>query len=134
MTTGHKTTYVYDVTPNPKVRMTRRDTWSSDKVRPAVVKWRAFKTEVERLGITVQDGDCIAFGIPMPESWSAKKRAAHAFTPHRAKPDLDNLLGGLFDAAMPKGDQHIAGLGEVRKFWSYFGTITIVRQNFQAGA
>lgn len=123
-------TVVYAVTPSPKVRMTRKDTWSTSKVRPAVQRWRVFQDEVKRLAITVQDGDAIAFGVPMPESWPAKKRAAHLGMPHRAKPDLDNLLGGLFDAAMLSqngGDQHIAHVGCLTKYWAETGEIAIDR-------
>jgi Holliday junction resolvase RusA-like endonuclease len=125
--TGHMTTHRYAVAPQPKVRMTRRDTWANAKVRPAVQKWRAFVQDVKRLGITVADQDAITFVIPLPESWSAKKRTAHLHQPHRQKPDLDNLLGGLFDAAMPDGDQHIAELGPCRKVWGRAGEVIIAR-------
>jgi Holliday junction resolvase RusA-like endonuclease len=106
--------------------MTRRDTWA--KARPAVMRWRAFRDRVQELGITVQDGDAITFVVPMAPSWSAKKRAAHVGQLHRNKPDVDNLLGGLFDGAMPEGDQHIAELGGLRKVWGEVGEIVIERK------
>jgi Holliday junction resolvase RusA-like endonuclease len=109
--------------------MTRRDTWANSNVRPAVQKWRAFANEVKRLGITVQDGDALTFCVAMPTSWSAKKRREHEGQPHRSKPDLDNLIGGLFDAAMPDGDQHIAELGACRKVWASDGQIIVDRTN-----
>lgn len=112
--------------------MTRRDTWRTSEVRPAVQRWRDFQRRVQELGITVQDGDGITFLIAMPASWSVKKKLAHIGAPHRAKPDLDNLLGGLFDAAMLSqegGDQHIAELGAVRKTWHDTGNIVIFRVN-----
>jgi Holliday junction resolvase RusA-like endonuclease len=118
----------WQITPNPKIRMTRRDTWSSDKVRPAVVKWREFKTAIAAAGVTVEDGDELTFSMPMPASWNAAKRARHRYQPHRSKPDLDNLIGGLFDAAMPDGDQHIASLGACRKVWADVGAITVFRR------
>ena len=40
----------------------------------------------------------ISFGIPMPKSWSKRKRAAHDATPHTSKPDVDNLVKGVLDA------------------------------------
>lgn len=107
--------------------MTRRDTWSTEDVRPAVQRWRAFRDRVQALGITVLDGDDITFVVAMPPSWPKKKRVAHQGTIHRAKPDLDNLLGGLFDAAHPKGDQHIGELAGIRKVWGYEGQIIITR-------
>jgi Holliday junction resolvase RusA-like endonuclease len=123
-------THIYPIDPSPKVRMTRKDTWRNSEVRPAVQRWRAFQNRVQELGITVRDGDHITFRISMPESWSAKKKAAHIGTPHRSKPDLDNLLGGLFDAALLSqkgGDQHIAEVGRLRKIWSDVGRVEIWR-------
>lgn len=108
--------------------MTRRDTWANGKVRPAVAKWRAFRDEAQRLGITVLDGDSITFVVAMPASWSARKRSSHNGEPHRSKPDLDNLVGGLFDAAHPNGDQQISELGAVRKVWGSVGEIVIDRR------
>lgn len=129
MATSHHATFTYTVDPSPKVRMTRQDTWATSKVRPAVQRWRAFQNRCQALGITVQDGDEITFVLPMPASWSQKRRAATVYDSHRSKPDLDNLLGGLFDATMPGGDQHIAELGRVRKIWGDSGEIRITRKN-----
>lgn len=109
--------------------MTRRDTWSTDKVRPTVQRWRAFATAVQAAGVTVQDGDEILFVVPMPKSWNKMSRRGNDGQPHRQKPDLDNLLGGLFDAAMPKEDKHIARLGEVSKTWGDVGLIVITRKD-----
>jgi Holliday junction resolvase RusA-like endonuclease len=122
----------YDVTPRAKLRMTRRDSWGNGKVRPAVERWRAFKDAVRVAGVTVEDGDALTFHLPMPASWSAKKRARHDGQPHRATPDLDNLIGGLFDAAMPDGDQHIAELGPCRKVWASEGAIDVARKKATA--
>ena len=124
----------YAVTPQPKVRMTRRDTWATDKVRPSVQKWRAFVQDVKRLGITVQDGDSITYVIPMPASWSRKKRAAMEGLLHRQKPDIDNIEGGLLDAALPDGDEAIAELGAKRKVWGVVGEIIIERRDSSAQA
>ena len=121
-------THVYSITPNPKVRMTRRDTWGNQKVRPAVAKWRAFRDRVQELGLKVLEGDSVEFVVPMPGSWSAKKRAQMNGTMHRQKPDLDNLLGGLFDAAMPEEDKELAALGGLRKVWGTEGQIRLTRK------
>ena len=121
-------TLTFLVTPNPKVRMTKRDTWGNQKVRPAVQKWRAFRDRVQELGVKVLDGDSVVFVMPMPASWSQKKREAHSGKPHRQKPDLDNLLGGLFDAAMPEEDKELAELGGLRKVWGNDGAILLTRK------
>lgn len=124
----------YEVTPSPKVRMTKRDTWATAKVRPAVQRWRAFAAECQRLGIVVEDGIDVTFVLPMAASWSAKKKLAHVGLPHRNKPDVDNLLGGLFDACLPGGDQHVAEVAGIRKVWGLEGCIIVTRRNLKDGA
>lgn len=39
------------------------------------------------------------FFMPIPESWSKKKQREHDGKPVTVKPDIDNLIKGLFDAA-----------------------------------
>jgi hypothetical protein len=63
----------YDITPVSKPRMTQRDRWHK---RPATAAYWAFKAEVRLLGINMpESGYHITFVIPMPKSWSQKKRA-----------------------------------------------------------
>ena len=106
----------YNITPCAKVRQTQSDRW---KKRPCVVKYRAFADECRRLKMELKDGDSVIFYIEMPASWSQKKRTQHTTRPHRSRPDLDNLLGGLMDAVMPEGDSHLSHLSSVRKVWSH---------------
>ncbi|MGG3572843.1 RusA family crossover junction endodeoxyribonuclease [Bacillus gobiensis] len=40
----------------------------------------------------------IWFNMPIPASWSCKKKAAAVGTRHCKKPDIDNLTKGLFDS------------------------------------
>ena len=116
---------IYNVSPTAKVRQTQSDRW---KQRPCVMRYRAFADKLRALGCTLQDGDSIIFWIATPTSWSAKKAAAHAGQFHRSRPDLDNLLGGLMDAVLPKVDSHVAVLGRVEKRWTEFaGRIEILR-------
>ena len=102
--------------------MTRSDKW---KTRARVMRYRAFRDDVKRLGITVQDGDNITFIMPMAESWSEKKKAAHDGKAHRQKPDLDNLLKALLDAIY-EDDCHISAL-YIEKIWGREGSISILR-------
>jgi Holliday junction resolvase RusA-like endonuclease len=113
---------LYVIDPQPKVKQTRADIW---KRRPSVVKYRAFADRARELGITLEDGDSVCFVVAMPASWSSKRRAAMLGEPHRQTPDLDNLLGGLMDAVMPKGDAHLAELGHLRKLWGTQGQIVV---------
>lgn len=87
---------IYSITPVPKPRMTQRDKWQK---RPAVLRYREFCDQVREAGIEIhQQGTEIAFYVPMPKSWSKKKREEMDGQPHKQKPDLDNLLKALLDA------------------------------------
>ena len=48
--------------------------------------------------IIPDSGSHITFILPMPESWSKKKKDRMRFKPHQQKPDKDNLEKGLLDA------------------------------------
>ncbi len=65
----------------------------------------------------------ITFVIPMPQSWSKKKRAQHAGKPHQQKPDKDNLEKALLDAVFDE-DSHVWD-GRVTKIWGEKGQIII---------
>jgi Holliday junction resolvase RusA-like endonuclease len=59
--------------------------------------------------------ECI-FMIPMPQSWSQKKRKALNGTPCHSKPDIDNLLKGVMDIIWDD-DAGITSENS-RKYWS----------------
>lgn len=112
---------VYNIDPMPKPRMTQSDKW---KQRPCVMKYRAFKDEVRRLGITVpESGAHITFYIPMPKSWPKRKRALTAGRHHKGTPDVDNLAKGLLDAIF-KDDSHISDI-RISKRWNHTGHIAV---------
>jgi Holliday junction resolvase RusA-like endonuclease len=75
------------------------------------------------VGFTPPDaGMRLEFFLPMPPSWSKKKRARMKGQPHRQKPDIDNLVKSFLDALL--GDDstvwHLAGQ---EKRWSEHGYI-----------
>ena len=112
----------YPITPVPKPRMTQSDKW---KMRPAVLRYRDFCDQVRAAGIELPDyGAVITFVLPMPNSWSKKKRIAMHGKPHQQKPDLDNLLKALADA-VHEDDSHIWNFGSVSKLWGNEGLIAI---------
>lgn len=111
----------YRILPMGKPRMTRRDVW---KKRDVVVRYHKFKDDCRELGITVKNGDSIRFIMPMPPSWSAKKRAEMYGKPHTQVPDLDNLLKALQDATLEE-DSHIHSLNGLSKVWGEEGMILI---------
>lgn len=57
----------------------------------------------------------IKFYLPMPVSWSKKKRNAHCFELHSVRPDIDNFSKGVFDSLL-KEDNFISDF-RASKFW-----------------
>ena len=120
-----------DITPVPKPRQTRADKW---KQRPSVLRYRAFADELRlKLPRDVNlNWSSIHFNLPMPKSWSKKKKAEMDCTPHTQKPDIDNLLKALLDAHYAD-DSGIHALTMIRKSWSKTGYIKIENwQNLKA--
>ena len=103
----------YLIKPVPAPRMTRSDRW---KKRDCVMRYFAFRDEVKRLEIIVENGDTITFHVPMPKSWTNKKRAKMLHMPHQQRPDVDNLCKALLDSIFEE-DSHIYDI-RIRKFWT----------------
>lgn len=111
------------ITPVSKPRMTQRDKW---KKRPAVMRYRAFCDELrlKLRGFDVPEcGYRLTFYLPMPKSWTKKKRAAMEGQPHQQKPDKDNLEKAFLDAMLAE-DCRIWD-GRVTKRWSKSPRIVI---------
>lgn len=118
----------YQILPCPKPRMTRADKW---KQRPAVMRYRAFCDHARLLKIELpEQGAHVTFVLPMPKSWSAKKKAQMNGQPHQSKPDADNMLKALCDA-LHSDD---SGIWDVRitKVWGYEGQIVIRKEAIAA--
>ena len=114
----------YNITPIPKPRMTQRDKW---KKRPCVERYYSFKDQVRLLGIKIpESGSHITFIIPMPKSWSKKKKNQFRFQPHQQTPDKDNLEKALLDAVF-ESDAHIWD-SRVTKIWGDKGRILITEK------
>ena len=84
-----------------KPRMTRSDKW---KVRKATSTYWAFSDlltlQANLQGFTLSDRISLTIDLPMPESWSKKKRAEMNMQPHTQKPDIDNILKSVQDILM----------------------------------
>lgn len=104
------TNFTYNVSPCPKPRQTQRDKWAQ---RPSVVKYRAFRDEIRAAGFVPPDAFKVTFFVPMPKSWSKKKRVDMLGVSHQQRPDLDNYLKGFLDC-----------FGEDSRFWSVWATKT----------
>lgn len=112
---------VFNITPLGKPRMTRADKW---KKRPEVLRYRAFCDEVRLNNVSrPESGYHVIFVLPMPPSWSKKKRSLMDGKPHQQKPDKDNLEKALLDAIFGE-DSHIWD-GRVTKIWGETGKMII---------
>lgn len=103
--------------------MTQRDRW---KKRDVVVRYHAFCDALREYlpGFVVPDRVGLRFSIPMPNSWSPKKRASLAGTPHTQRPDIDNLAKAFLDALCVE-DSYVTHL-RLEKYWSEQGAIEIM--------
>ena len=112
---------ILNVDPIAKPRMTRRDKWQE---RPCVMRYRAFADEVRRQADQpLPDVLRVTFWLPMPKSWSKKRRKEMANQVHQQKPDLDNLCKALMDA-LSKDDAHVYRI-EAEKRWGNTGIIHV---------
>lgn len=109
--------------------MVPMDRWTNverGKGRPAVLRYFAYKDQVRahlpgyELGMSLD----IKFYLPMPKSWSKKKRAESVGTYHDQKPDLDNLVKGFMDA-WGSEDKHVAIL-RAEKYWAEHGAVEVL--------
>ena len=120
---------IYPITPVPKPRMTRRDKWQK---RPCVERYWRFKDECRLWHVELPEaGASIIFMMPMPKSWSKKKREKMLLWPHQQKPDLSNLLKALEDA-LYSDDSKIYRYERVAKYWAEEGAIRIVTEDEEA--
>lgn len=113
----------YLVTPISKPRMTRAVKW---KQRPPVMRYRLFCDEIRLQEIQLPEaGGHVTFvkSMPMPQSWSKKKRTLMDRKPHKQKPDIDNLEKALLDALFDD-DAHIWD-HRATKIWGEEGPIII---------
>ena len=111
----------YPITPVAKPRMTRADKW---RKRPATSKYWHFVDlcKLQRVEFPCF-GAHVTFILPMPGSWSKKKKAQMDGKPHMQKPDWDNLGKALSDAIY-KDDSGIYDV-HITKRWGRDGMIII---------
>ena len=119
--------YVLNVPPMAKPRMTRSDKW---RKRPVVLRYRewcdAMRAEAERLSFTFPAaGARIVFHVPMPKSWTLKKRRAMDGKPHQQTPDTDNFEKALLDCLLPDSDAHVWHLAGKEKRWAEWGRVEV---------
>lgn len=118
-------TLTANVEPMGCVRMTQRGKWTS----PAAQRYIAYKGTLSWLlqkRWASEPTECICgikitFYMPIPKSWSQKKRKEHEGQLHNKKPDIDNIIKGLFDAAngiIWKDDNQVARVEAEKRYSS----------------
>jgi Holliday junction resolvase RusA-like endonuclease len=109
------------VDPLGKPRMTQRDKWQK---RPAVVSYRAFCDEIRLCYRKDLPSEVkLIFHVPMPRSWSKKKRTEMIGQPHQQKPDIDNMTKAVLDA-LCKEDSYVWRV-DAEKRWAEAGSIEV---------
>lgn len=123
---------VLKITPKTWVRVTANDRWffriPFDKLKPSGQKrklrleaYNQYKidllAEAKRLNFQLPYiGAGVIFCVPVPKSWSQKKKKLHHGKWHNSRPDLKNLLSAFEDALMSE-DKEIAYYSHLGKVW-----------------
>jgi Holliday junction resolvase RusA-like endonuclease len=127
--------FCFKVVPCSAVRMTYRDRIFTNpnhpdpkkRQRPAVTKYFTFKNEIlwtaKKIGYTLTPVLNILFIVPMPESWSKKKKTKMLNQPHMQRPDRDNYLKAFQDSF--EGDDGFVWDGQTTKIWGEEGEIIV---------
>ncbi len=98
------------------------------KLRPAglkrllrIEKYNNYKIELlaeakRKQFVIPSHGLSITFFVPMPKSWSQKKKNLHHGMLHQSQPDLDNFLKAFCDSLVAE-DKYIAHYSGLCKRW-----------------
>lgn len=113
---------IIPVAPVPKPRMTRNSSW-----KPAAKRYFAFKDELRgHVKGELEPRFMVQFNVPMPKSWSKKRRAEMLGKPHQSKPDVDNYLKAFMDA-LCSDDSYVYDV-RATKYWADTGSIELYEQ------
>ena len=120
-----------DIDPIGKPRMTRSDRWTDKEKgvgRPSVLRYFNWQDELRlRLpNYEVPAELTIVFALPMPRSYSKKKRASLLGLPHQEKPDIDNLVKAFLDT-LCKEDSYVWRV-DASKVWAERGSIILIHK------
>lgn len=107
-----------ELTPMGKPRMSRQDTW---KKRPPVQRFWEYKQQIRdsvflpMIQKILKQPFFLIFALPIPKSWSKKKKLLFDCQPQKGKPDKDNLEKGFLDSALD--EDKYCWAGTVVKLW-----------------
>jgi Holliday junction resolvase RusA-like endonuclease len=127
--------YLFDVVPMGAVRMSQSDRWKTNpnhldprkRQRKSVTEHFAFKDalrlQAKSMGFELKTYlDCV-FMMPMPDSWSEKKKDKMNGLPCKVRPDIDNLCKIVVDS-LKSEDGDVWSI-KAEKRWAYKGSIII---------
>jgi Holliday junction resolvase RusA-like endonuclease len=129
--------YLFDVIPVGAVRMTKRDRIfvnpnhvdPKKRQRPAVTKYFQFKNtltaQAMEMGFGLGKWLEAVYLVPMPDSWSQKKKDKMNGLPCESKPDTDNITKAIKDALLK--DDSAVWWEKAQKHWAYRGSIIIFK-------
>ncbi len=113
----------HPIPPCSAPRQCRKDAWDPS---PHVRRYRTFRDDVAKLGVKLPaDFYHIVFLLPMPKSWSNKRRREMNLTPHTSRPDKNNLEKALEDAVYRFGDDAHIWNSHSTKVWHYTGGMIV---------
>jgi len=127
--------YLFDIIPIGAPRMTQSDKWKTNpdhidpkkRQRKSVTQYFAFKTllQLQSKELNFELGNVLdaVYLIPMPNSWSNKKKERMNGLPCEVKPDTDNITKAVKDT-LRKNDSDI-WYEKAEKRWAYHGSIII---------
>lgn len=115
--------YRFDVVPIAAPRMTHADRW---KRRSCVVRYFEYRDQVrdqaQVMGFTLPSEFSLWFQLPVPKSWSQRKKRMMFGEPALVRPDVDNLAKGFLDCFGE--DKHIWSI-QLTKTWHDRGGIVV---------
>lgn len=118
--------YRFEISPVAKPRMTVSDKWKHRAVVERYFAYRdriRYESRLKGLEGLPDSIDSIVFALPMPTSWSQKKKDLMRGKPHQQTPDLSNILKGLEDVWQE--DKHIHSIRNLQKIWDDSGSIIL---------
>ena len=125
--------YLFDIIPMGAPRLSQSDKWKTNhnhldpnkRQRGCVTEYFAFKNKLilQAYQLNFELGKIFdaLYLIPMPNSWSEKKKAKMNGFPCEVKPDTDNITKAIKDT-LRKNDSDI-WFEKAEKRWAYNGSI-----------
>ncbi len=119
--------YVIPIDPHPAPRMNGR------RITPRIERYKRFRIALKNYALSMGLNELPSamgfhFIIPMPKSWSNKKRDRYRGKMHQQTPDLDNLVKAVLDCltyGRSLNDAHVGTFLFAQKTWGERGMIKL---------